>query len=414
MSSPTLVLDVPGWHRLLFFRDWISSSWVALQGEAVSFADYVESIGLVTGSLRQAETIFDFDTPNFENYVGLEGRQSVVLSQNFDNLHENQEWVGSIIRAFPNHHVVALFQSEENDWSLSFEPEESGCCVVVISNRELPVWPMIGLSMPTISPERVLQATNLLYAFYPGRLAVVATANGWTEDRLAEYQARAKNLPLTFLPSKENLGYGGGANLGLDWLLKFTSASILGVTNDDIAPDTDCLPELVTAFLELTRMDQNPGMIAPVSNSVSGIQQVEVEPYTSLPEMLRSAARYRRPYHRSATPALQVRGLFFLSPRELFENFGGFDPVFGLGNFEDDDLNLRSRLAGYSLWVAPGAYLHHDGSATFADLGIDYQNSIEAGMKIFTEKWKTSTFEQAMRMMQVPEGVSLNVPLTAA
>ncbi len=82
------------------------------------------------------------------------------------------------------------------------------------------------------------------------------------------------------------------------------------------------------------------------------------------------------------------------------------------GNFEDDDHNLRCKLAGYTLWVAAGSFLYHHGSTTFRKLNMDYEASIRTNMEIFLTKWKIGRVEDWPRLVRAPAGVSLFVPLS--
>jgi GT2 family glycosyltransferase len=53
-----------------------------------------------------------------------------------------------------------------------------------------------------------------------------------------------------------------------------------------------------------------------------------------------------------------VTGACLAIRRELFEKVGGFDPVFPV-NYNDVDLCLRVREAGYEIVCEPGAVLRH-------------------------------------------------------
>ena len=153
-------------------------------------------------------------------------------------------------------------------------------------------------------------------------------------------------------------------------------------------------------------------MIGPVSNSVSGRQQVDIGTFSSYREMIEQADLYHRANHSSVSAVHQLRGLFFLMSPDCLNEIGGFDPRFGIGNFEDDDMNVRARLAGFSLWIADGAFLYHVGSATFRAMGLDYNANINRNMGLLMEKWGQPSLNAVLGLHAKPEGASLFIPLT--
>ena len=54
----------------------------------------------------------------------------------------------------------------------------------------------------------------------------------------------------------------------------------------------------------------------------------------------------------------QVAGAAVVIRREAWQQIGGFDPAFFM-YFEDTDLCIRLRKAGWSIWFLPGARVHH-------------------------------------------------------
>ena len=73
---------------------------------------------------------------------------------------------------------------------------------------------------------------------------------------------------------------------------------------------------------------------------------------------------------------------------------GQLDEGFGLGFFDDDDLCLRARRAGFRLAVALDCYVHHFGSRTFRSLGINTTQQLEQNLALYRAKWGT---EEAAR-----------------
>jgi GT2 family glycosyltransferase len=330
------------------------------------------------------------------------------------------EWTPSefaqlIARYFPGRQIRML--SQENRFPGLLRPgldDEAKYAVAVIGDGELPFWPKIGLSMPTINgAKRAQEAIYNLARFYPGELEVAVVANGSNESTLEEI----RNLEVAWpqivhaVESETNLGYGLGANLGLELLSQQSGFDLLGVSNDDVIPSVQCLTTLVRGMIHLRGQGQNPGVIGPVSNSVNGAQCVDIGTFQNYREMMEQAANHERQHAAHLQAAIQVRGLFFLATPECLETVGGFDPLFGLGNFEDDDWNLRVRLSGFTLWVAQGAFLYHAGSSTFKELGLDYNQNIQRNLKLFLEKWGAPSHEAAMNLLCAPTNVPLAIPL---
>jgi GT2 family glycosyltransferase len=56
--------------------------------------------------------------------------------------------------------------------------------------------------------------------------------------------------------------------------------------------------------------------------------------------------------------------------------------------FEDDDLSLRVRQAGFGVFAAEDTFIHHFGQGSFSKLaGETYNRIFETNRKRFEEKW---------------------------
>lgn len=80
-------------------------------------------------------------------------------------------------------------------------------------------------------------------------------------------------------------------------------------------------------------------------------------------------------------------GFCILVKREVFAVTGGFDLRYGLGNFEDDDLCLRARLAGFNIVVLDDVFIHHYGGRTFHGNKLGHDRLMAENWKKFKEKW---------------------------
>jgi Glycosyltransferase like family 2 len=83
----------------------------------------------------------------------------------------------------------------------------------------------------------------------------------------------------------------------------------------------------------------------------------------------------------------KLSGFCLLMKRTVYEAIGGLDERFGLGFFDDDDLAVRARQAGFELAVAHDLFIHHFGSRTFVGSGIDAEKLLNENGRKFAEKW---------------------------
>jgi GT2 family glycosyltransferase len=328
----------------------------------------------------------------------------------------SEEFAELIQRKFPDREVRFLSQLHELPGRIvEGLRSDAWFTIAVIGEGELPKWPKIGFSMPTVNNAgQGIDCISAFVTYYPGEVEFAVVMNGTDEaNKSAWIQfAEGANNKVHLFESDVNLGYGTGANLGLEALRNIGGFDLYGVTNDDIYPSIGCLSELAYTAQNLAALDQKPGLIGITSNQVHGRQQLNIGEYNSIPEMFALANQNLRATKSSATPWPQVRGLCFVITPDCLESVGGFDPIFGLGNFEDDDFCLRIKLAGFTTWICDGAYAFHHGSQTFSNLKVDYQANLNRNMTTFNQKWQLENHADFIQLTEKPEGVNLHVPLT--
>jgi len=458
------------WQRYLYFRPWYQGRRVvdAASGEgygtdyAASFATAATGVDIGADAVAHARRRYDepkfvlkdvcaFDYSEADLVVSFETIEhvpdpaafldalkacpgNIVISTPNRNTHSpgnrledkpfNQfhtiEWTplefADLIRQhFPDRQV--RFLSQEGRWPGLIREgldEDAMYTIAVIGDGELPKWPRLGIAVPTRHASLVRDCVLGYTKFYPGEIEFAVVANGCDEQNLAELRQFQSELPyiVHVLEEEKNLGYGRGANKALDFLWQQGWFDFFCVSNDDVFPGVDCLPQMIAAYDELVKMGHKPGILGPVTNEIAGNQRVEIGPYTNLPEMQERARVWHKSHHSGATQAEQIRGLFMMITPDCLSDVGGFDPRFGIGNFEDDDYNLRALFAGHSLWIVDGSFLHHMGSSTFRELGINYSMNIERNLALILEKWDVTEFEMLWRLPY--EGQKLFMPFSAA
>ena len=128
-------------------------------------------------------------------------------------------------------------------------------------------------------------------------------------------------------------------------------------------------------------------MTGPMSNYATPPQLVESVPYADLGGMHQFAAQWRSEHRGQWLVAEKLSGFCLLIKRQVMDAVGGLDERFGLGFFDDDDLALRVKTAGFDLAVAVDLFIHHFGSRTFAGARIDTSSLLEKNHALFAEKW---------------------------
>jgi glycosyltransferase involved in cell wall biosynthesis len=116
-------------------------------------------------------------------------------------------------------------------------------------------------------------------------------------------------------------------------------------------------------------------------------QLVEQVPYRDLDQMHAFARRWREEHRGQWFTVSKLSGFCLLMKREVYEAIGGLDERFGLGLFDDDDLAIRARQAGFELAVAHDLFIHHFGGRTFAGNRVDRATLFGENERRFAARW---------------------------
>lgn len=166
---------------------------------------------------------------------------------------------------------------------------------------------------------------------------------------------------ITTLHPDENLGFGRGCNLGIEWALKNTDCEFVMLLNSDATVEADTILTLEEV------MDEHPNVGLATGRIV----------FMEAPDRLcyaRGTIDWKRGGGKvpgfggdamSATALLSgpvqfASGCAMLLRRSLLEQIGGFDEAFHMYE-EDVDLSLRVREAGSLVWYVAEALIRHKG-----------------------------------------------------
>jgi GT2 family glycosyltransferase len=188
-----------------------------------------------------------------------------------------------------------------------------------------------------------------------------------SSDGTADYLKTLSDLVV--IANRENRGFAGACNQGIyaasgEWVL---------VMNNDVILSNGWLQGLLSAAGE-RQLD----MVSPAIRE--GRLNYDLEAHAEeLTSRMKSVLRRG-----------VVNGICFMAHRRVFEAIGVFDENFRIGQYEDKDLFLRARRAGFHLGTVGASFIHHFGSVTQKAVGArrETRDYALANKAYFSRKWQ--------------------------
>jgi O-antigen biosynthesis protein len=223
---------------------------------------------------------------------------------------------------------------------------------------------------------------------------IIVVDNASTDDSI-KYLQEQKDIKVLY--NNENLGYAKGNNQGLE----LATGDIILFLNNDVVVTAGWLEPLIHTLSS----NEKIAMAGPVTNNISGLQKIPVNYNEETLEGLDSfSLEHCNQNRQRSKKVLRLVGFALACKRKVLDEIGPFDEVFGMGNFEDDDLCLRALSKGYELRIVHDSYIHHYGSATFKNSSVEYSSLLKKNHSILNEKWG---FNISYYMFPRPEVVNL-------
>lgn len=171
---------------------------------------------------------------------------------------------------------------------------------------------------------------------------------------------------VTYLPNGANLGFSGGMNRGIRHALADGAQLVLLVNSDTVLPP-EALGKLENALIA----HPQAGVVAPILLAHSDPSRVGSAGFHF---SVRSGRARQLGFGQSIGELASqpwrlltaASGCLLLIRRELFERVGLFDEDFFF-SFEDLELCLRARSAGFEIGLVGDAHVLHEGSASISE-----------------------------------------------
>lgn len=234
-----------------------------------------------------------------------------------------------------------------------------------------------SIIIPTFNQaEFLIQCIASIEAHTPEPHEIIVVDNASTDDTAA--CLRRQSVPIRYARLEVNCGFAGGVNYGI----MMAKGETIVILNNDIL----VTPNWLTHMLRCLDSDPQIGAVGPVTNYISGEQQITV-PYEDVKEMWEFAAGHNVPDEGKWREADRLVGFCLLLHRDVLHRIGYLDEGYRIGNYEDDDWIIRLRLTGRKLFIAGDSFIHHFGSVSMKQLGQQFESVHHHNESYYTNKW---------------------------
>jgi len=233
--------------------------------------------------------------------------------------------------------------------------------------------------------------------------------NGSTREERDQVRTaieRHCNFELREVDLAQNAGWVGGCLAGLAEADR--GSRYIGLLNNDTRPD----PYWLTPLVEVLEHYPQVGIVGSLTQNAQQWQGIpmlrgrwaEISAAPLPPDEIGPWLRAHRARAVRIVPGM-VAFFSVLLRREMIDQIGFLDPIFGLGLADDDDYCARAADAGWQVAVALDSYVPHDHRTTFYHLSdqglIDLETLQRQNLNLFRTK------RRRMAAKQIEPGVVL-------
>lgn len=185
-------------------------------------------------------------------------------------------------------------------------------------------------------------------------LSILVVDNGSTDDSVSIIRAEWPRVEI--LETKQNLGFAGGNNRGIQLALERNFKYIWLLNNDTVVT-----PETLSALISLAESDPGLGEVGSVLFYMDEPNRIQAWGGGKVNLWAGRSRHWLKAVNRADLDYLTAASV--LLPARVFREVGLLDPRYFM-YWEDTDLSFRIRAAGWRIGVAPDAVVYHKESAS--------------------------------------------------
>lgn len=205
---------------------------------------------------------------------------------------------------------------------------------------------------------------------------LIVIDNGSDQETI-DYLTSQPDLKL--IVNKENLGFAGGCNQGI---CVAEGEYIMLLNNDTLVTE-----KWLYNMVQLLKEHKEIAMTGPLTNATVGKQMISV-PYGDNMEKMQEFAHCIANSQAKPWRTLRLVAFCILIRREVFDEIGLFDTGFKIGNYEDDDFNIRALQAGKQAYICRTSFIHHFMNVSFRQRNLSREKIMLANKTYLEEKWR--------------------------
>lgn len=184
---------------------------------------------------------------------------------------------------------------------------------------------------------------------------------------------------IILIKNTENKGFAGGCNQGME-IAK--GDYILLLNNDTIVTHN-----YLTNMIRTLEDTEETGIVGPVTNNTIGRQKLDIELDYENKNLIEQFGYEQSVSNKLPILTPRLIGFCMLFKREFINEIGMFDLSFHIGNYEDDDLCIRTLLAGKKMYICQNSFVYHYKRVSFDRNNLPFEDISLKNKKILENKW---------------------------